>query len=122
MTTPFSVLEDPSCPNPKACTSSQAILNPAYLPKEALYGDGGADSVGWQLSKSPFGLSQERLNDIHRFGGVLYQWMKAIDFLYKESVKGKMPGWIATLLDQGKPEALIRYSRMNRFKNTLPSV
>jgi len=42
--------------------------------------------------------------------------------LYGESVRGTQPAWIAGYLDQGKPEALVTYSRMKRFRDQLPAV
>ena len=39
-----------------------------------------------------------------------------------ESVRGTQPAWIASWLDQGKPEALVTYSRMRRFRDDLPAV
>ena len=39
-----------------------------------------------------------------------------------ESVRGTQPAWIASWLDQGKPEALVTYSRMKRFRDDLPAV
>jgi len=42
--------------------------------------------------------------------------------LYGESVRGTQPAWIAGYLDQGKPEALVTYSRMKRLRDHLPAV
>jgi hypothetical protein len=39
-----------------------------------------------------------------------------------ESVRATQPPWIAGYLDQGKPEALVTYSRMKRFRDHLPAV
>ena len=39
-----------------------------------------------------------------------------------ESVRGAQPAWVASWLDQGKPEALVTYSRMKRFRDDLPAV
>ncbi|MFO0731247.1 MAG: hypothetical protein U0231_20945 [Nitrospiraceae bacterium] len=42
--------------------------------------------------------------------------------LYVDSTRNLQPSWVASYLDQGKPESLIAYSRMNRFRNHLPAV
>ena len=39
-----------------------------------------------------------------------------------ESVRKTQPAWVAGYLDQGKPEGLITYSRMKRFRDHLPAV
>jgi hypothetical protein len=39
-----------------------------------------------------------------------------------ESVRKTQPAWVAGYLDHGKPEGLIAYSRMKRFRDHLPAV
>lgn len=50
------------------------------------------------------------------------RFYRALNHLYMESVRGNQPAWIASWLDQGKPEALVTYSRMKRFRDDLPAV
>jgi len=45
-----------------------------------------------------------------------------VNRLYAESVRGAQPAWVAAYLDQGKPEGLIAYSRMKRFRDHVPAV
>ena len=55
-------------------------------------------------------------------GNHLLAFYRALNRLYVESVRGGQPGWVAGYLDQGKPESLISYSRMKRFRDLLPGV
>lgn len=100
--------------------SLQPSLDPAHLPKQALYGDNQA--VGWELSREPFTLSAGQLADIRRLGPVLVRLAQVGELLYRDSVKGRQPEWVSVLFDQGKPDELVRFSRMNRFKKHAPMV
>ncbi len=42
--------------------------------------------------------------------------------MYRHSVQGKLPHWIADYLDTGKPKELIELSRRDRFKSHVPRV
>ncbi len=55
-------------------------------------------------------------------GPQLLSFYRALNRLYIESVRGAQPAWVAGYLDQGKPEALVTYSRMKRFRDALPAV
>ena len=56
---------------------------------------------------------------LDRISSSFYQ---ALNRLYMESIRGTQPAWVAAYLDQGKPESLISFSRMNRFRNMAPAV
>jgi len=47
---------------------------------------------------------------------------RACNILYRHSVQGKLPAWIAEYLDAGKPKDLIEFSRLSRFKGEIPRV
>ena len=70
----------------------------------------------------PFGLGAELAKELETFGRVLLQFYRAVNLLYRQSVAGKQPAWIAELLDQGKPSELIELQRSNGFRNELPRV
>ena len=55
-------------------------------------------------------------------GRVLLQFYRATNLLYRKSVDGKMPAWVAQLLDQGKPSWLVELQRHAAFKNDTPRV
>ena len=78
--------------------------------------------TSWRISPEPYALSADRLDAIRALGDHLLAFTLASNKLYLESVKGRQPAWVHQLLDQGKPEALIEYQRMNRFKQAVPRV
>lgn len=55
-------------------------------------------------------------------GRILLQFNRAANLLYRHSVEGKQPRWIAEWLDQGKPAELIELQRNPAFKTQLPRV
>lgn len=76
----------------------------------------------WRLSPEPYWMTLEDLEWFETLGGHLLHFYQACNLLYSQSVRGIQPGWVAAYLDQGKPEAIIEYGRMNRFKSQLPQV
>jgi hypothetical protein len=62
------------------------------------------------------------LDFFNALGPQLLSFYRALNRLYIESVRGAQPAWVAGYLDQGKPEALVTYSRMKRFRDALPAV
>lgn len=106
-------------------SSRNPALAVAHLPETPLYGGEMPDVAtpfGWELSPVPFVLSEPHYQDLERLGPVLWRFIQAVDRLYQTSLKGQVPGWIAALYDQGKPEHLVKYARMKRFKSHLPLV
>lgn len=79
-------------------------------------------TTSWRISPCPLLLSREQLAFFIALGPQLLSFYRALNRLYSESVKGTQPVWIAGYLDQGKPEALVTYSRMKRFRDALPAV
>jgi hypothetical protein len=53
---------------------------------------------------------------------VLLQFYRAVNLLYRKSVEGKQPEWIARWLDQGKPAWLVEFQRHPALKNEIPRV
>jgi hypothetical protein len=53
---------------------------------------------------------------------VLLQFYRAVNLLYRKSVEGRQPEWVARWLDQGKPAGLIELQRSAVFKNDVPRV
>jgi hypothetical protein len=79
-------------------------------------------STSWRISPCPFLISNEQLAFFRALGPQLLAFYRALNRLYHESVKGTQPAWAAGYLDQGKPEGLITFSRMKRFRDQLPAV
>ena len=78
--------------------------------------------TSWRISPCPLLLSRDQLAFFTALGPQLLSFYRALNRLYHESVKGTLPPWIAQYLDQGKPDALVTYSRMKRLRDSLPAV
>jgi hypothetical protein len=76
----------------------------------------------WRISPTPLMLSRDQIGFFTRLGPQLLSFYRALNRLYQDSVKGTQPTWIASWLDQGKPGALVNYSRMKRFRDSVPHV
>jgi hypothetical protein len=61
-------------------------------------------------------------HEIETLGRVLLQFYRAVNLLYRKSVEGAQPAWVARWLDQGKPADLIALQRLPELKNDLPRV
>ena len=85
-------------------------------------GDRPAFSTRWRISPDPVRLTSTEVAFFRTLGNHLLAFYRALNRLYVESVRGSQPGWVAGYLDQGKPESLISYSRMKRFRDLLPGV
>ena len=60
--------------------------------------------------------------EVESLGRVLLQFYRAVNLLYRKSIEGKQPSWVANWLDQGKPGGLIERQRSPAFKNEVPRV
>jgi hypothetical protein len=103
----------PPAPDP----SDRARLIRNALPPGGLFA--GQD---WRISPVPFPLGSDAVKQIESLGRVLLQFYRAVNLLYRQSVAGRQPRWVAELLDRGKPAALLALQRSPVFKNDLPRV
>jgi hypothetical protein len=76
----------------------------------------------WRISPSPFRLGEELAAELTSLGRLLLQFNRSVNLLYRRSLEGKQPAWVAAWLDQGKPPALLELQRAAAFKNELPRV
>jgi hypothetical protein len=76
----------------------------------------------WKISPAPFPLGENLAKEIESLGRVLLQFYRAINLLYRKSVEGKQPEWVARWLDLGKPRELIELQRSVAFKSDVPRV
>ncbi len=81
------------------------------MPEEGLFSE-----KSWHQSPEPFFISPEFKKSLEQLGHRLHQFNKACDLLYRLSVEGRQPNWIAELLDQGKPTELIKVARAKVFQ------
>jgi hypothetical protein len=87
------------------------------LPAEGLFAD-----HDWRTSPVPFPLGPALAKEIESLGRVLLQFYRAVNLLYRKSVEGKQPEWVARWLDQGKAADLVELQRCGVLKNEVPRV
>jgi hypothetical protein len=97
--------------------AERARLVRSQMPSEGLFA--GHD---WRVSPNPFRLGPQLAADIDSLGRVLLQFYRAVNLLYRKSLEGKQPEWVARCLDYGKPAELLALQRSPAFKNDLPRV
>lgn len=76
----------------------------------------------WRIAPRAFPLEPRIAKEIESLGRVLLQFNKAVNLLYRHSVTGKQPEWVARWLDLGKPQWLVEMQRSHQFKNDSPRV
>ena len=92
------------------------------LPGQSSAPDLAATTTTWRIAVTPFPLTKDQLDFFHQLGPELLSFYRALNRLYLDSVRGLQPAWVAGYLDQGKPDGLLTYSRMKRFRDQLPAV
>lgn len=109
--------------HPDFTARDQAKYLNEHMPAGLFRGVGVEETaVAWRLSPEPFSLSPKTLAAIEALGPVLLTFYRALNNLYLRSARGTAPAFVADYLDQGKPEAVIKLARQNRFKNDVPHV
>jgi hypothetical protein len=76
----------------------------------------------WRIAPDPFPISEELHEEIEKLGYRLVLFVRACDQLYRLSIKGRQPGWVADLLDRGKPPALVAFQREHGVAGEIPRV
>src|SRR5437588_2933462 len=104
--------------SPLAMSSSeQAQFIRARIPSDGLF-----FGHEWRISPEPFPIGPEVVKEFETLGRVLLQFYRAVNLLYRQSVAGKQPAWVAAYLDQGKPAELLALQRSLPLKNEVPRV
>jgi hypothetical protein len=97
--------------------AEQAKFIRAQMPANGLFA-----GLDWRTSPTPFPLGEPLAKEIEALGRVLLQFYRAVNLLYRKSIEGKQPEWVARWLDLGKPPELIEWQRSLAFKNEVPRV
>jgi len=63
--------------------------------------------TSWRIGLSPLPLSADHLAFFQELGTQLLRFYRALNHLYLESARGTQPSWVASWLDQGKPDPLV---------------
>ncbi|MGY8655960.1 MAG: hypothetical protein ACKVJX_20260 [Verrucomicrobiia bacterium] len=87
------------------------------LPKDGLFAN-----MEWRTSTRPFSLGAKQAKEIEKLGRVFLQFYRAVNLLYRKSVEGKQPAWVAEWLERGKPAEMIELQRTRSLKNEMPRV
>lgn len=94
----------------------------AQFVRENIPNDGLFAGHEWRISPTPFRLGEKTAADLEKLGRVLLQFYKAVNRLYRASVEGKQPPWVARWMELGKPADLIELQRSSALKNEWPRV
>jgi hypothetical protein len=94
----------------------------ARFVREQIPANGLFAQLDWRISPAPFPLGENLAKEIESLGRVLLQFYRTVNLLYRKSVEGKQPEWVARWLDLGKPGELIEIQRSPAFKNEIPRV
>lgn len=103
-------------------TTPPAVKDAAFAVRQAIPAGGLFAGQDWRISPRPFELDPNLARELDMLGRVLLQFYRAVNLLYRQSVEGKQPAWVAGLLDQGKPAELVALQRQPAFKNDVPRV
>jgi len=90
--------------------------------REALPPGGLFAGLEWKIAPAPFPLGEKLAREMESLGRVLLQFYRAANLLYRKSVEGRQPEWVARWLDLGKPCELVELQRSAVFKNEIPRV
>ena len=112
--TSFPISDSPTVVSERCQRIRSALLQDGIINPQA-----GAD---WRVAPKAFELSLEDISFFERLGDHLLKFYRALNRLYLESVRGIQPEWVHEYLDLGKPDGLIEFARMKRFRETLPDV
>ncbi len=108
MTTPTT---SPSTP------ADRARFIRSHVPEAGLF-----SGQSWRISPDPFPLGPDLADQLHSLGRLLLQFNRSVNLLYRLSLDGRQPAWIADWLDRGKPARVLETQRAAAFKNDLPRV
>ena len=103
-------------------TTDATALERAQYVRDQLPVHGLFAGATWRISPEAFPISPELLEKLIALGPQLLAFHRACNVMYRHSVQGKLPPWIAEYLDVGKPKELVEFSRRDRFKGHVPRV
>ncbi len=87
------------------------------LPEGGLFGGGT-----WRWSPEPLKLTRAEARQMMSLGHPLARFQQASDALYRRSAAGKLPRWLADLLDEGKPDWMTALQRDPATAEQFPRV
>jgi len=88
----------------------------AAMPEDGLF------NGGWKYSPEPLKLTKAEGRALASLGHPLAQFQQVCDDLYRRSANGKLPKWIAELLDTGKPAWMADLQKSQELRGVQPRV
>lgn len=76
----------------------------------------------WRVAAEPLVMPAGLDEELEKLGFRLRKFVEAGNLLYRLSVSGKRPAWIAELLDRGKPPELVQLARSKALADAVPSI
>jgi hypothetical protein len=102
--------------NPAAMADRAAFVR-NQLPDTGLFAD-----QHWRIAPAPFPLDPALLEQLDTLGRVFLQFNRSVNLLYRQSLAGRRPAWVAQWLDQGKSPKALGLLRAQAFRHELPRV
>jgi hypothetical protein len=97
-------------------------LESAHAVRAAMPEGGLFHEKEWRIAPKPFALPEGLALELEKLGYRLTLFLKACDQLYRQSVKGRQPAWVAEILDAGKPSELVAFQRECGVAGDIPCV
>ncbi len=101
---------------------SDEKLQRAEAIRSALPEGGLFHEKSWRVSPDAFVIDRKFAQEIDKLGYRLTRFVRACNQLYRFSISGRQPAWIADLLDRGKPPELVALQRERALVMTIPRV
>ena len=102
--------------------STATAADRARYVREQLPAGGLFAGTTWRTATETFPLPAELAGKLEALGSQLLAFYRACNTLYRHSLQGKQPKWVAEYLDAGKPARLLEISRNDRIKSHVPRV
>jgi hypothetical protein len=101
---------------------SDEKLQRAEAIRSALPEGGLFHEKSWRVSPDAFVIDRKFSEEIDKLGYRLTRLVRACNQLYRFSISGRQPEWIADLLDRGKPPELVALQREKALVMAIPRV
>jgi len=101
---------------------SEDKMQRAEAIRSALPEGGLFHEKSWRVSPDAFVIDQKFVEEVDKLGYRLMRFVRACNQLYRFSVSGRQPAWIADLLDRGKPPELVALQREKALVMAIPRV
>lgn len=107
---------------PDSFSSQEDSFDRVRRVRAAMPPQGMFEQKEWRVSPQALELSAAQVEQLETMGSRLLVFQKACNLLYRQSVSGKAPAWVAEWLDLGKPPELVAWARDASQKNRIPDV